>query len=103
MKINAAGIAGAVVATLSLVAPALVIIMVIAKFLADVNENKTVQAAFYGIRPTVAALIGYAVWELVKSLFPLLPFCNDSGKGGSDHHKSQRYGGKACNQKSREK
>lgn len=58
---NAAGIPGAVVATLSLVAPALVIIMVIAKFLADFNENKTVQAAFYGIRPTVAALIGYAV------------------------------------------
>ena len=24
------------------------------------------QAAFYGIRPAVAALIGYAVWELVK-------------------------------------
>lgn len=53
-------------ATLSLVAPALVIIMVIAKFLANFNENKTVQAAFYGIRPAVAALIGYAVWELVK-------------------------------------
>ncbi len=63
---NAAGIPGAVVATLSLVAPALVIIMVIAKFLANFNENKTVQAAFYGIRPAVAALIGYAVWELVK-------------------------------------
>ncbi len=63
---NAAGIPGAIVATLSLVAPALVIIMVIAKFLADFNENKTVQAAFYGIRPAVAALIGYAVWELVK-------------------------------------
>ena len=63
---NAAGIPGGIVATLSLVAPALVIIMVIAKFLADFNENKTVQAAFYGIRPTVAALIGYAVWELVK-------------------------------------
>ena len=63
---NAAGIPGAVVATLSLVAPALAIIMVIAKFLADFNENKTVQAAFYGIRPAVAALIGYAVWELVK-------------------------------------
>lgn len=63
---NAAGIPGAVAATLSLVAPALVIIMVIAKFLADFSGNKTVQAAFYGIRPAVAALIGYAVWELVK-------------------------------------
>ncbi len=25
-----------------------------------------VKAAFYGIRPAVAALIGYAVWELLK-------------------------------------
>lgn len=63
---NAAGVPGAVTATLALVAPALVIIMVIAKFLADFSENKTVQAAFYGIRPAVAALIGYAVWELIK-------------------------------------
>lgn len=63
---NAAGIPGAILATLSLASPALVIIMVIAKFLADFNENQTVQAAFYGIRPAVAALIGYAVWELVK-------------------------------------
>lgn len=63
---NAAGVFGAITATLALTAPALVIIMVIAKFLADFSENKTVQAAFYGIRPAVAALIGYAVWELVK-------------------------------------
>lgn len=67
---NAAGVPGAIAATLALVAPALVIIMIIAKFLADFSENRTVQAAFYGIRPAVAALIGYAVWELVKiSLF----------------------------------
>ncbi|MCI9076414.1 MAG: chromate transporter [Dorea sp.] len=63
---NAAGVFGAITATLALTAPALVIIMVIAKFLADFSENKAVQAAFYGIRPAVAALIGYAVWELVK-------------------------------------
>ncbi len=63
---NAAGIPGAVVATLSLTAPALIIIIVIAKFLENFSENPTVKAVFYGIRPTVAALIGYAVWELLK-------------------------------------
>ncbi len=63
---NAAGIPGALAATLALVAPALVIIVIIAKFLENFSENATVQAAFYGIRPTVAALIGYAVWELLK-------------------------------------
>lgn len=63
---NAAGVPGAIVATLSLTAPALIIIVVIAKFLENFSENPTVKAVFYGIRPTVAALIGYAVWELLK-------------------------------------
>lgn len=63
---NAAGVPGAVVATLSLTAPALIIIVIIARFLENFSENSTVKAVFYGIRPTVAALIGYAVWELLK-------------------------------------
>ncbi len=63
---NAAGVPGAIVATLSLTAPALIIIIVIAKFLENFSENPTVKAVFYGIRPAVAALIGYAVWELLK-------------------------------------
>lgn len=63
---HAAGIFGALAATLSLVAPAIIIIVVIAKFLENFSENPTVKAVFYGIRPTVAALIGYAVFELLK-------------------------------------
>lgn len=63
---NAAGVPGAIVATLALTAPALIIIVLIAKFLENFSENKNVKAAFYGIRPAVAALIGYAVWELLK-------------------------------------
>ncbi len=63
---NAGGVPGAIVATLALTAPALVIIVIIARFLENFSENNTVKAVFYGIRPTVAALIGYAVWELLK-------------------------------------
>ncbi|MEY8410968.1 chromate transporter [Lachnospiraceae bacterium 62-26] len=63
---NAAGVLGAIVATLALTAPAWIIIILIAKFLENFSENKNVKAAFYGIRPAVAALIGYAVWELLK-------------------------------------
>ena len=55
---NAAGVLGAVVATLALTAPAWIIIIVIAKFLENFSENTNVKAAFYGIRPAVAALIG---------------------------------------------
>lgn len=63
---HAAGIPGALIATLSLTAPALIIIVIIARFLENFSESNTVKAVFYGIRPTVAALIGYAVWELLK-------------------------------------
>ncbi len=63
---NAAGVLGAIVATLALTAPAWIIIILIAKFLENFSENTNVKAAFYGIRPAVAALIGYAVWELIK-------------------------------------
>lgn len=63
---NAAGVPGAIVATLSLAAPAIIIITIIAKFLENFSENATVKSVFYGIRPTVAALIGYAVFELLK-------------------------------------
>ena len=58
---NAAGVPGAIVATLALTAPAWIIIILIAKFLENFSENRNVKAAFYGIRPAVAALIGYAV------------------------------------------
>lgn len=63
---HAAGIPGALTATLALTAPALIIIVIIARFLENFSESNTVKAVFYGIRPTVAALIGYAVWELLK-------------------------------------
>ena len=42
------------------------IIVIIARFLENFSENPTVKSVFYGIRPTVAALIGYAVWELLQ-------------------------------------
>lgn len=63
---NAASVPGAIVATLALTAPAIIIISLIAKFLDNFSENRIVKAVFYGIRPTVAALIGYAVFELSK-------------------------------------
>ncbi len=61
-----AGIAGGILATLALTAPSLFIIYFIAKFLENFSENKIVKGVFYGIRPTVAALIGAAVVELLS-------------------------------------
>ncbi len=74
---NAAGIPGALISTLTLTAPALIIIILIARFLENFSENTLVKSAFYGIRPTVTALIGYAVWELLK--IALVTITGDTG------------------------
>lgn len=66
---NAAGFAGSLVATFSLVAPALIIIVIIAKFMSNFSDNKYVKGAFSGIRPMIAALIGYAVWQIASITF----------------------------------
>ncbi|MDD5935342.1 MAG: chromate transporter [Clostridiales bacterium] len=63
---HAAGIPGAILATLSLVFPSVVIILIIAKFLENFSKNQTVQSIFYGIRPAVAGLIAVAVYELLR-------------------------------------
>lgn len=67
---QAAGVLGALVATFALVLPALVIIVLIAKFMQNFSDSPKVKAIFSGIRPVVAALILCAVWELCQlSLF----------------------------------
>lgn len=60
------GVFGGVVSTLGLVIPSIVIIVLVAKFLENFNENKFVQGAFSGIRPAVTALIAAAVYQVCK-------------------------------------
>ena len=55
-----AGIPGAVVATLGLICPSIIIISLIARVLKQFRENKTVDAVFYGLRPCSIALIAAA-------------------------------------------
>ena len=63
---NGFGILGGIVATVGLVLPSVIVMLIISKFLAKFGESKTVKAAFYGIRPAVAALIGIALFEIFK-------------------------------------
>ncbi len=51
------GIFGGIVATLGLVTPSIIIIILIAIFLKNFNDNKYVKAIFYGIRPASTGLI----------------------------------------------
>ena len=55
-----AGIPGAVVATLGLICPSIIIIILIARVLKQFRESKTVDAVFYGLRPCSIALIAAA-------------------------------------------
>lgn len=58
------GVLGAICATIGEVSPALIIIMVIARFLKEFRNNKYVDAAFKGIRPTVIGLIIAAITSI---------------------------------------
>ena len=54
------GIIGAIVATLGLTFPSIVVIVIIAGFLQKFRQSKTVEAVFYGLRPASTALIASA-------------------------------------------
>ncbi len=61
-----AGVIGSLVATLGIITPDIVIILIIAMFLKKFRESRIVESAFYGLRPASAALIAAAGWGVVK-------------------------------------
>lgn len=63
---NTAGIPGAVIATLGLVTPEVLIILIVARVLAAFRQNKYVDAAFYGLRPCSLGLIAAAGLLVVR-------------------------------------
>lgn len=64
---NAAGLLGGLVATLSLVLPSLIIIVLVAKILNSFSKNMYIQSSFGMIRPAVTGLIATAVWGIFRS------------------------------------
>ncbi len=60
-----AGIPGVIVATLGLVTPCVIVILIIAKFLQKFRSSPLVDKVFYGLRPASAALIAAAGWSVV--------------------------------------
>lgn len=59
------GILGAVIATLGLITPSIIVIILIAKALEKFKSNKLVQNAFSGLRPASTALIASAGISLI--------------------------------------
>ena len=63
-----AGIPGAVIATVGLVTPSVIVILIIARILQAFRQNKYVDAAFYGLRPCSVGLIAAAALLLTAVL-----------------------------------
>ena len=62
------GILGAAVATLGLITPSILVILVIAGFLQKFRQSKTVDAVFKGLRPASTALIAVAGLSVARSV-----------------------------------
>ena len=63
-------ILGAVLATLGLIAPSIIIILIIAAVLQSFRSNKYVERAFYGLRPASTGLIAAAgITVVISALF----------------------------------
>ena len=60
-------ILGAVVATVGLVTPSIIVILLIASFLKSFRENRLVENAFYGLRPASTGLIAAAGISVVMA------------------------------------
>ncbi len=61
-----AGIPGGVLASLALALPSVIIILIIARFLARFRGNSMVEGAFYGLRPASIAMITVAGLNVAK-------------------------------------
>lgn len=64
-----AGFSGSVLATLGVVLPSFIIILIVARFYIAFKENKYVEACMTGIRPTVVSLIASAVLSIGLTVF----------------------------------
>ena len=60
-------ILGAVVATLGLITPSVIVILIIASFLKAFRNNRYVDSAFYGLRPASTGLIAAAGLSVVAA------------------------------------
>ena len=66
----ASAVLGAVIATLGLITPSVIIILIIASFLGSFRDNPLVENTFYGLRPASAGMIASAgIGVAVTNLF----------------------------------
>ena len=60
------GIPGAILATLGLITPSIIVILIVAAFLQKFRSSKYVEYVFYGLRPASTGLIAAACWGVIS-------------------------------------
>lgn len=64
--VTTAGIPGSIIATMGLVTPAIIVIIIICSILRRFQDSKYVNAFFYGLRPASTGLIATACWSVIS-------------------------------------
>ena len=77
---TAAGIPGAVIATLGEVTPSIIVILIVAAVLHSFRNNPYVDRAFYGLRPASTGLIGAACVSVILEVLTSVRLI--AGEGG---------------------
>ncbi len=76
---TAAGIPGAVVATVGEVTPSIIVILIVAAVLHSFRNNKYVDRAFYGLRPASTGLIGAACVSVILEVLTSVQLIAQAG------------------------
>ena len=63
------GVPGGIFATLSLVLPSIIVILIVAGFLQKFKDNKIVKNVFYGLRAAVVGMLAVSLLTVVKTTF----------------------------------
>ena len=61
---NVAGALGAVVATLGIVMPSVIMLVLLLKFVLFIKDNPKVKSMLKGLRPVVVAMLAYAAYDM---------------------------------------
>ena len=72
--IRTGGVLGAVCATLGVVLPSFLIILIVAKFYEKFRKSRAIDGVMYGLRPAVIGLIGAAFLSVGKTVYRPLFF-----------------------------
>ncbi len=80
----AAGIPGGVIASISVMLVGMIFMIVIGRSLERFKESTVLVKVFYGLRPTIAALIGFAAYTMLQTVvadatLELLPILSSVG------------------------